>query len=131
MPVNDSGIMSFRAAGTVNAYRRVKFSATNAVTSVIQSGATGIDCGVSLYAGATGDMIAVALLNKPGTLEVKGAATAPAYGAILYPAADGKLTATAATGLGIATYVAIRAASATGEVLEVVFRKFHSTATGY
>lgn len=131
MPFNDVGIMSFRAAGTINANRRVKFSGTNAITSVVQSGATGIDCGVSLYAGATNAIIAVALLNKPGTIEVKGAATAPAYGAVLYPAADGKLTATAGTGLGIATYVAIRAASATGEVLEVVFRKFHSTATGY
>jgi hypothetical protein len=132
MPYNDNGIMTFTAAGTIAAKRRVKFSGTAADPKVAHSGATGVDCGVSLFAAATGELVSVALLTKPGTFDVDlGAATAPAYGATLYPAAAGKLTNSASTALAIATYTAIRKAAATGEVLEVMFKKFHSTATAY
>jgi hypothetical protein len=129
---NDNGIMTFKAAGTIYAARRVKFSGTASDPEVALSGATGIDCGVAQYDAATDELVAVKLLTAPGTFEVElGAATAPAYGAILYPAASGKLTNHAATGLSIPTYVAVRKAASTGENLEVMFRKFHSTATAY
>jgi hypothetical protein len=122
MPWNDSGIMTFKAAGTITAYTRVKFSGTAADPKVATSGATSADCGIALYDGATNDDVGVALLNKPGTFDVKlGAATAPGYGVALYRAASGKLTNHQATG-ATAVFTAVRKAAATNEVLEVAVK---------
>lgn len=122
MPWNDNGIMTFTAAGSIYAYRRVKFTGTADNPEVKLSGATGADCGVSLYDAVTGDSIAVAVLSKPGTFDVQlGAATAPGYGAALYRAASGKLTNHQSTG-ATAVYTAIRKAAATSEVLEVAVK---------
>lgn len=129
---NDTGFMTFTAAATITKNRRVKFTGTATDPKVKLSGATGIDCGVALINAATGEMVSVKTLSAPGTFAITlGASTAPAYGAILYPAASGKLTNSAATGLSIPTYVAVRKAAATSEVIEAMFRKFHSTATYY
>lgn len=116
--INDSGIKTFTAAGTIYQKRRVKLTSTATGNPKVKlSGATGHDIGVAKVDAATGDLVAVDLLTKPGTLEIYSATTC-AYGGYLKRGASGKATTTATE--ANAVFIAMEAASATGEIVEVM-----------
>lgn len=123
MPQFDIGLKTFLAAGTIAKNVRVKLTSTAAAGSLEKvkvSGASGADIGISQYAAATGDKLAVKMFTAGGTWKVKlGAATVPTYGTDLYRAAAGELTNHQATG-ATACYVAVQTAAATNEIIEVI-----------
>lgn len=119
---------TFTAGAAFLVFALVKLSSGK----VIENTATATDdpIGVAvLPAAADGDLVTVRLINGPGTFEMiaAGAITADAD---VYAAADGKIQALPA---GAGTYrrigKALEAATADGDIIEVLPYDFQATAT--
>lgn len=111
-------VKTFTANGAIGGKLRVKITAASATVppQVELAGAGEQHIGVTEVAAADGEMIAVRLRNADGTHEVT-AAGAFAVGAVLYGAASGKVDdASSGTAIGIA----VEAATADGDIVEVV-----------
>lgn len=118
MPWNE-GILNYKANETLEAHRRVKIdtSATTAKPVKVVYADVEDYVGVTLNSAATGDIVAVAPNNIPGTLEIEcKVGTAINVGTTLYAAADGKVTDTAS---GTAQGISLTAAGASNEHIEV------------
>lgn len=113
--------------GGVSAYGLVKLS--NGAVVLNTATATDAFIGAALSAGDAGDVVAVDLINKTGTmqLEAGGAITS---GAVVYAGADGKVTAVpAVAGTYRKVGIALSAASAAGSIIEVLPYDFNATTT--
>lgn len=124
----NEGIKAFTAGtGGVPANCLVQLSSGTVVVNTAT--ATHIPIGVTLYAASAGEPVAVKLLNHPGTVEVV-AAGALAAGAIAYAAADGEVSAIPVTS---GTYrkigVALEAATADQDVIEILPYGYDNTTT--
>lgn len=113
--------------GGVSAYRLVKLTSG----AVVLNTATATDAfiGAALSDGAAGDVVAVDMINKSGTmqLEAGGAITS---GAVVYAGADGKVTAVpTAAGTYRKVGLAFSAASAAGSIIEVLLYDYQATTT--
>ncbi len=117
MPTNP-GIPTFTANGALGAYVRVKLTAASATIppQVEVAGAGEQHIGITELAAATGTLVAVKLRSHNGTHEAV-ASEALAVGATLYGAASGKV---ADTSSGTAIGIAVEAATADGDVIEIV-----------
>lgn len=105
---------TFVAGEALEAYRRVKLSAGTVVYADIGEQ----HLGITEYKVASGAHVAVRLRNAPGT-RLAVAAEALAAGAALYGANDGKVQDTS-TGAGAVLALALEAATADGDVIEVL-----------
>ena len=113
----DTNTKPFTASGAIAQYARVK---QNSDGTVAAAAATDRDIGTATRATfASGDPVAVKLRSAAGTHKMIAAGAITA-GALVYSAASGKVSATAATG----SYVlgtALEAATADGDVIEVLY----------
>jgi hypothetical protein len=109
----------------VAAKRLLQFSTGEAIHNV--AAATQIPIGVSEYAADDGDMVAIRTLSEDGTLEMTAAGVI-ALDADVYAAAAGKVQALPTDG---GTYmkvgIAIEAATADGDIIEVLPYGFGTT----
>jgi hypothetical protein len=124
----ENGKKTFEAGAAVSTKRLVKLSSGQVIHNTVTS--TDDPIGVAEYAvDAADELVAVRLLNDGGTLEVT-AAGAIAQDADVYAAADGKVSALSATA---GTYrkvgIAIAAATADGDIIEVLPYDYNATAT--
>lgn len=121
------GKKTFEAGAAVEAKRLVKLSSGE----VVHNTATATDepIGVSEYGVADGGQVSVRLINDAGTFEAT-AVDAIASGAAVYAAADGKVSALSAVN---GTYrrigTALEAATADGDIIEILPYNYHATAT--
>ena len=121
------GVKAFEAGGAVPAHTLVKLSSGKVVVNTATS--TDIPIGVTLYAAAEGELVAVQMLNVGGTVEVV-AAGALAQGAIAYAAADGEVSAVpVADGTYRKIGVAMEAATTDQDVIEILPYGFDNTTT--
>lgn len=121
------GIRTFITGAAVSAKRLMKLSSGE----VVHNTATATDdpIGVSCYAGADGDAIGVRLINDAGTFEVTAAGAIDAD-ADVYAADDGKVQALpAAAGTYRRIGKAIEAATADGDIIEILPYDYQATAT--
>ncbi len=115
-------IKTFIAGEDLAAYRRVRIMTDSPATTtdppeVVYADAAEDYIGVTEYAAADGDPVSVKLNCYPGTLEIEcTVSSAIARGTVLYGAADGKISDASS---GSAQGVAIEAADASGDVIEV------------
>jgi len=117
---------TFLANGALAAHRRVKLTAGTVTDppQVEYAGAGEYAVGVTLYAAADGEPVAVKLLNDGGTFEVE--ANGPIVeGADLYGTANGRVDD---AGTGTVQFKALEAASAAGSVVECTVHPYVSTA---
>lgn len=122
-----NGIKTFVTGAAVSAKRLLKLSSGE----VVHNTATATDdpIGVSQYAGADGDAIAVRLINDAGTFEVT-AAGAISADADVYAAADGKVQALpTAAGTYRRIGKALEAATADGDIIEILPYDYQATET--
>ncbi len=119
------GILTFRAGEDLEAYRRVKIdtSGSQSPIDVIYADAGEAAIGVTRYAADDTELVAIKLLNYPGSVEVE-AAGALTVGQTAYGAADGKI---ASTSSGSALGVVKKAVAGSGEIAELVPYPFVST----
>jgi hypothetical protein len=112
------GTRTFTAGEALENKRRVKLKSGSTTTppEVEYADAGEQHVGITEYAVASGDLVAIKLRNADGTHEMT-AAGAFAFGAVLYGAADGKVD-DASSGSSIA--VAVEAATADGDIIEAV-----------
>jgi hypothetical protein len=113
-----SSPLTFTTGAAVSAKRLVKLSSN----TVIHNTATYTDkpLGVAEVAAASGDVVAVALLSADGTMEMTAGGVI-SYGADVYAAADGKVTALSTTGGRYRKVgVALEAATADGDIIQVL-----------
>lgn len=113
--------------GGVSAYRLVKLSSG----TVVHNTATSTDdpIGVALSEGVAGVVVAVDLINKGGTMQIE-AGGAITSGALVYAAANGKVTAVpAAAGTYLKIGYALCAASGDGSIIEVLPYDYNATTT--
>ena len=112
------GIPTFTANGALVAHQRVKLTAASSTIppQVEVAGSGEQHIGITEYAVATGEKVAVKLRTHPGTQEAI-AAEAIAVGATIYGAADGEVKDTSA---GTAIGIAIEAATADQDIIEIV-----------
>lgn len=103
---------TFIAGEDLAAHRRVKLSAS----TVVYADAGEAFVGITEYAVASGEEVAVKLPNSEGTFEIEAAGTF-ANGAQLYGAADGKADDVA---IGQILGTALEAATAGGDIVEFV-----------
>lgn len=107
----NNGIATFKAGTALEAKRRVKVESgtTNDPPEVAYAGAGEDYIGVTEYAVADGDMVAVKMCNAPGVFEVECLVdSAIARGTVLYGAADGRLSdASSGSAQGIALEVGV------------------------
>ena len=124
----NEGIKAFTAGtGGVPANCLVQLSSGTVVVNTATS--THIPIGVTLYAASAGDPVAVKLLNHPGTVEIV-AAGAISAGAIAYAAADGEVSAVpVAAGTYRKIGIALEAATADQDVIEILPYGFDNTTT--
>jgi len=114
----NEGIKTFTAGAALEAKRRVKIKSGTTTTppEVEYAGAGEQHIGVTDYAVASGELVAVKLRTAPGTQEIT-AAGAFALGATLYGAANGKVDdASSGTAIG----KALEAAGADGDIVECI-----------
>lgn len=114
----NEGKKTFKAGEALEANRRVKIESgtTNDPPEVVYADAGEAYIGVTEYAVADGDMVAVKLKNADGTFEIEcDIGTAIARGATLYGAADGKVSDTVS---GTAQFTSMQAAGANNEHIE-------------
>jgi predicted RecA/RadA family phage recombinase len=115
MAQNDSGFKAFAVgASALSVGQRVALSSGLAVAAGAPNGTA---LGVALADAAASGIVTVKLNSASGTFEMKagGAITA---GAAVYPAASGKILATA-TSSNNPIGIALEAATADGDVIEV------------
>lgn len=119
--------ITIETGAAVSAKRLVQLSSGKAIHNTAT--ATNDPIGVSDYAGASGDNIAVRLLSEAGTIEMT-AGGAITSGADVYAAAAGKVQALPAAA---ATYrkvgIAMEAATADGDIIEVLPYDYQATTT--
>jgi hypothetical protein len=122
----DANVKSFVADEAIAAHLRVKLDSDGRVTI---AGLTDKELGTAVTAAfAAGDSIAVKLRTGAGTHKMI-AVEALAVGATVYTEADGKVQDTAqATAFQIGT--ALEAATADGDVIEVLYNAHGDTAAG-
>ncbi len=113
----NEGIRTFTANGAIAAHTRVKPTAasTTVPCQVETAGAGEQHIGVAEYAAATGTLVAVKLINFPGTVEMV-AAEAIEVGDTVYGAASGMAKDTSD---GSAIGIAIEQATALNDVIEI------------
>lgn len=112
---NTTGIKTLKAGGALAAYRRVKLAAD----VLSYAGATEEAVGVTLEeAFAANDEIMVRLNSAQGTVKMTAGA-AIVQGADVWGAANGKLAA-AAGGGALRIGIAMEAAGADGDIIEVM-----------
>ena len=112
----NEGIKAYTAGEALANKRRVKLKSgsTTSPPEVEYADAGEQHIGITEYAGALADIVAIKMRNFPGTHEMT-AAGAFAFGATLYGAADGKVDdAASGTAIGIAS----EAATADGDLIE-------------
>jgi predicted RecA/RadA family phage recombinase len=120
------GARTYLAGGTVYAYRLVKTP-----TGVVHNTATSTDdpIGVAQNDADSGENVTVKHLGDGGTLEMTAAGVITA-GAVVYAAANGKIQALPEAS---ATYrkigIALEAADADGDIIEVLPYAFSDTTT--
>jgi hypothetical protein len=113
------GVLSLKANETLEAHRRVKIDTSATTASPVKVVYADVEdyIGVTLGSAATGEMVAVAPNNVPGTLEIEcKVGSAINVGTVLYGAADGKVSDTAS---GTAQGVSMTAAGASNEHITV------------
>lgn len=112
------GIRSFTASGAITAHARVKATAASATTppEVELAGSGEQHIGIAEFAVADEGIVSVRMRNDSGTFEAI-AEEALAVGAVLYGAADGKVKDTST---GSAIGVSLEAATADGDIIEIV-----------
>lgn len=114
---NEGPTKTFKAAGAIAQYLRVKPSGTAGQVSV--AGLADLDIGVAdREAFAAGDHISVRLGNASGTCLMVAAGEIAAH-AKVYTAANGQVSATGAT-TSFLRGIALEAAGAAGDVIEVM-----------
>lgn len=122
----NQGIATFKAGEALEAKRRVKIKSgtTNDPPEVMYADAGEDFIGVTEYAVAIGDMVAVKMNSAPGVFEVECIVdSAIARGTVLYGAADGKVSdASSGTAQGISLEV-----GANGKHIRVAFWNVKST----
>jgi len=123
-------IQTFYAGEALAAKRRVKINTSSPATTtdppeVVYSDAGEDYIGVTEYAAASGELVAVKLVNAPGSFEIECTVnSAIARGTTLYGAADGKVSdASSGTAQGISKV----AAGASGDIIEVLAWNVKST----
>lgn len=126
--MTENGKKTFEAGGAVSAKRLVKLSSGQVVHNTVTD--TDDPIGVSEYAAAAqGDLLATRLLNDAGTFEMT-AAGAISADADVFAAADGKIQALpAAAGTYRKIGKAIEAATADGDIIEVLPYDYNATET--
>lgn len=113
----ESGVKTFTAGENLEAYRRVKISSGS---SVVYADAKEPAIGITQAKADNGDMIAVRLLNDKGTFKMTASAAITAL-AVVYGKDDGKVDDAAGAGLtGSGIGVALEAATADGDIIEVM-----------
>ncbi|MFA4904467.1 MAG: hypothetical protein WC600_17170 [Desulfobaccales bacterium] len=122
--MQNEGFPTFIANGALAARRHVKLSAgtVTAPPQVEYAGAGELGIGITQYAAADGEPVAVKLWGSPGTFEVT-ASKAIAEAAVLYPAASGKVS-DAAVGTAVGTALE---AGVTDSIMEMVRSPFLAT----
>ena len=116
--VENAGLKAFAAGADVEAHRLVKLSSGD----VIHNTATATDdpVGVTQRAADSGDDVTVRTINDSGTFEIT-AAGAISQGAEVYAAAAGKVQALpAAAGTYRRIGLALEAATADGDIIEIL-----------
>lgn len=109
------GIATFTAGEAISAYQRVRITSTG---TVLIAGVQQNWDGVAEQTVSSGDLVAVRLRNSAGTLTMIASA-AVAAGAIVYPAASGKISS-AGVDAGTPLGRALQAATADGAQIEVL-----------
>ena len=119
----DSNTKAFTAAGTIKQYARVTLGSGGTIT---EAGLAVKDIGTAMEPAVSGETIAVKLRSGSGTHKMI-AIEALAIGATLYTEADGKVQDTAAsTSFQLGT--ALEAATADGDIIEVLYNQHGDTA---
>ena len=114
----NEGIRTFTASGAITAHARVKVTAASSTTPPQCELATIGEqhVGIAEYAAATGELVSVKIRNYNGSVEAI-AASSVAVGAALYGATGGKI---ASTSSGTTIGFALEAATADGDIIEIV-----------
>jgi len=122
----NNGIATFKAGEDLEAKRRVKIESgtTNDPPEIVYADAGEDFIGVTEYAVADGDMVAVKMNNAPGIFEIECIVdSAIGRGTVLYGAADGKVSdESSGTAQGISIEV-----GADGKHIRVAFWNVKST----
>lgn len=117
MSMNE-GKKTYEASAAIEPYRVLQLAAGKVLHNVADSTKTVL--GFSEYPAAVGDPIAVMLVNLPGTREVTAAGAITAL-AEVFADADGKVQALpAAAGTYRRIGIALEAATADGDVIEIL-----------
>lgn len=119
------GPVTFTAGEELAAHRRVKLKSGSTTTPLeVEYADAGEDfIGITMDNAEDGDLIAIDPLTRPGTFLVVAAGTFSAM-ADIYGAADGKVDDTAS---GTAYFKALEAATAAGDIVEVILHPGVST----
>jgi len=123
-------IKTFYAGEALAAKRRVKIDTSSPATTtdppeVVYADAGEDFIGVTEYAAASGALVAVKLINAPGTFEICcDIGSAIARGTVLYGAADGKISDTSS---GSAQGIALQAGATDGDIIECLMWSVKST----
>lgn len=123
-------IQTFYAGEALAAKRRVKINTASPATTtdppeVVYADAGEDYIGVTEYAAASGELVAVKLVNAPGSFEICcDIGSAIGRGTTLYGAADGKVSDTSS---GSAQGVSKVAAATDGDIIEVLAWNVKST----
>jgi hypothetical protein len=122
----DTSVLNLTANEDLAKYRRVKLTGDNLVVYADVEDAQG----VTRSAVVSGAPVGVAMLNKPGT-HIMVAAGAISQNALVYPAADGKVTASV-TGRAIGRWISAAATADgdQGEVLAILTDMFSGDLAG-
>lgn len=107
---------AFTAGGSITKYQRVKLNTT--ADQVVTAGSDEFALGFAERTVASGEAVGVRLVNAGGTFKAI-ASEAFAWNATLYGAASGKVTDTN-PGAGSARFIALEAATADGDIVEVL-----------
>jgi len=119
----DTNTKAFEAAGTIAIYSRVLLGSGGTITA---AGLADKEIGTAMQAAVSGDKIAVKLRSGAGTHKMI-AIEALAVGATVYTEANGKIQDTAAS-TSFQVGVALEAAAADGDVIEVLYNAHGDTA---
>lgn len=121
---NDTGFKGFLASAAIAQYARVKLDAAGTIST---AGLTDKDIGTAQQAAfAAGDQVNVKLRTAPGTHKMI-AAGAVTNGAAVNTQASGKVD-DAATATGYVLGVALEAATAANDIIEVLYNAHGDTA---